>query len=251
LPKLIFLGTSNAIPDLQHDNTHMAVVGETRMALIDCGTNPIVRFKQAGLDIHDLTDVLLTHFHPDHVAGVPSLLMNMWLLGRKAPLNIYGLSYTLERIKKMMEFYDWGSWPIFFPTLFVDLPEQALALALDSPEFRMISSPVCHIVPAIGLRIEFLKSGRILAYSCDTEPCEAVARLAAQADLLVHEATGAGVGHSSAREAGQIASQAQAKALALIHYKAGDEDPSPLVNEAKESFQGPVFLAQDFMSIEF
>ena len=118
VPKLIFLGTSNAIPDEDHENTHMAVVGEDRFVLIDCVNNPIVRIKQAGLDVHKLADLILTHFHPDHVSGVPSLLMNSWLLGRSAPLQIYGLEHTLERVEKMMDFYEWCTWPNFFPVSF-------------------------------------------------------------------------------------------------------------------------------------
>ena len=251
MPKLIFLGTSNAIPDLQHDNTHLALVGEKRLLMIDCATNPIVRLSQAGLNVHDLTDLLLTHFHPDHVSGVPSLLMNCWLLGRKQPLHIYGLPYTLERIEKIMDFYEWSSWPGFYPVEFHQIAEQERSLALDTPEFRLYTSLVCHMVPCLGLRIEFIHSGQVAAYSCDTEPCPQLVRLAANADLLVHEATGAGVGHTSAAQAGEIARQAGAKALYLIHYPTGDFDPRPLVDQAKHTFAGPVTLAQDFMELAF
>lgn len=73
MPKLIFLGTSNAVPDIQHENTHLALVGGQRLLMIDCVNSPIVRLSQAGLNVDDLTDVLLTHFHPDHVSGVPTL----------------------------------------------------------------------------------------------------------------------------------------------------------------------------------
>lgn len=250
MTKLIFLGTSNAIPDQGRENTHMVLVGETRLVLIDCGNNPIVRFQKAGLDVMSLTDLILTHFHPDHVSGVPSLLMSLWLMGRKAPLTLHGLAHTLERMKTLMEFYEWESWPNFFPVTFHTLPEQELAQVIDNQEFRIFSSPVCHLVPTIGLRIECSKSGVVLAYSCDTEPCNAVIRLAKGADLLVHEATGAGVGHSSAREAGEIAHQAGSKSLALIHYKDSIDGRLELVKEAQESFQGTVFLAQDFMEKE-
>lgn len=251
MPKLIFLGTSNAIPDLRHENTHMAVVGENRLLMIDCVNNPIVRLSQAGLNVHDLTDLLLTHFHPDHVSGVPLLLMNCWLLGRKKPLHIYGLQITLERIEKIMEFYEWSTWPGFYPVQFHQLAEQELTLAFDNPEFRLFTSPVCHMVPCIGVRIEFPQSGQVAAYSCDTEPCPQVVRLAANADLLIHEATGASVGHTSAAQAGEIAHQAGAKALYLIHYPTGDFDPRPLVDQAKQTFPGPVTLAQDFMELTF
>jgi len=251
MPKLIFLGTSNAIPDESHENTHMAVVGEDHFLLIDCVNNPIVRMKQAGLNIHELTDLLLTHFHPDHVSGVPSLLMNSWLLGRTNPLNIYGLESTVERMGKMMEFYEWDSWPNFFPVSFHKVPNKELASVLDNKDFRVFSSPVHHMVPAIGLRIEFHASGQVAAYSCDTEPCQEVVRLGRAADVLVHEATGASFGHTSAAQAGEVASQAGAKKLYLIHYRTGGFDPRSLVEEARSTFSGQVCLAEDFMELDF
>ena len=44
-----------------------------------------------------------------------------------------------------------------------------------------------------------------MAYSCDTEPCDEVIRLSEGVDVLIHEATGESLGHSSARQAGEIA----------------------------------------------
>jgi ribonuclease Z len=251
MAKLIFLGTGNAVPDQSHENTHLAVVGDQRFLLIDCANNPIVRLAQAGLDVQKITDLILTHFHPDHVSGVPSLLMSSWLLGRRQPLRIYGLSGTLERTEKMMEFYDWATWPNFYPVEFRPIPVVEIAPVFDCPEFRVFASPVCHMVPTIGLRIEFLHSGQVLAYSCDTAPCEAVTRLAREAEILIHEATGATFGHTSARQAGEIAAQAGAKQLYLIHYPTGDFDPAPLVDEARQVFQGPVILATDLMELAF
>ena len=251
MPKLVILGTSNAIPDEKHENTHMALVGEDHMLLIDCVSNPIVRLRQAGLDIHGLTDLVLTHFHPDHVSGVPLLLMDMWLLGRKAPLNIYGLGHTLDRIEGLMDFYDWTSWPNFFPVQFCRLADAERTPVLKNGEFHVYASPVRHMVPTIGMRIEFPQTERVLAYSCDTEPCPQVVDLAAGADVLIHEATGASLGHSSAAQAGAIARQAEVGKLFLIHYRTGDFDTHTLVEEASQTFHGPVELAHDFLEMEF
>ncbi len=251
MPKLIILGTSNAVPDQTHENTHMVVVGEKRTLLIDTGSNPTVRLQMGGLNPLDLTDLLVTHFHPDHVSGVPTLLMNSWLSGRREPLMTYGLEETLLRIKKMMELYEWESWPNFFPVHFKNLVVEERLLAIDCSDFRVYSSPVCHMIPAIGLRIESPISGGVIAYSCDTEPCEQVIRLAAGADILIHEASGKGLGHSSAAQAGEIAQKAGVKALYLIHYPTGDFDPTPLAAAAQKTFGGPVGLARDLMELQF
>lgn len=251
MPKLIILGTSNAVPDVDHENTHMAVIGEERSLMIDCVNNPIVRLRQAGLPVNALTDLVLTHFHPDHVSGVPSLLMNSWLMGRHDPLNVYGLAHTLDRIERLMEDYEWQAWPNFFPVHFKRQPETELEPVFESREMRVFSSPVRHLIPTIGLRIEFPQSGRAIAYSCDTEPCPEVARLAAGVDVLIHEATGATRGHSSAAQAGMMAREANAKQLVLIHYRTGDNyDTRPLISEARKNYTGEVTLASDFMEFD-
>ena len=251
MAKVTILGSSNAIPDAQHENTHLAIRGHKSTILVDCAGNPIVRLKQAGVDLNHLTDLILTHFHPDHVSGVPLLLMGMWLLGRKHSLNIYGLPYTLDRIEATMDLYEWKRWPNFFPVAFRRLSEREKTPVLETEEFRLISSPVRHLIPTIGLRVEFSGSNKVLAYSCDTEPCPAVIELAAGADVLIHEATGASPGHSSPAQAAEIARQAEVSRLYLIHYPTGGVDPIPLVEEARRAFAGQVGLAEDFMVLEF
>jgi ribonuclease Z len=251
MPKVIILGSSNAIPTADHENTHMVIVGEDRTVLVDCVSNPILRLEKAGLDFNNLTDLVLTHFHPDHVSGVPLLLMDMWLMGRRKPLNIYGLHHTLDRIEDLMGFYGWAEWPDFFPVAFYRLPAQEMTSVIDCPDFRIFSSPVRHLLPTIGLRFEFNHTKKILAYSCDTEPCAQVIRLAEGADTLIHEAAGASRGHSSAAQAGEIASQAEVGKLYLIHYPTGKFMKGDLVEEARLRYQGDVKLAMDFMELDF
>lgn len=251
MPRVIILGSSNAIPSLEHENTHFVVIGEQRMVLVDCVSNPILRLERAGLDFNDLTDLILTHFHPDHVSGVPLLLMDMWLMGRRKPLNVYGLHHTLDRVEDLMGFYGWSDWPDFFPVAFFRLPGQEMTTVLDCPDFRVLSSPVRHLLPTLGLRFEFNHTRKVMAYSCDTEPCAQVVRLAEGADVLLHEAAGAARGHSSAEQAGEIATQAEAGSLYLIHYPTGKFAGDDLVSQAARKYQGSIRLAEDFMALEF
>jgi ribonuclease Z len=248
MPKLVVLGTAHAVPDEDHENTHFAILGERHRILVDCVGNPIVHLRKAGIEANRLTDLFLTHFHPDHVSGVPSLLLNMWLLGRSDPLDIYGLAYTLDRVEKLMDLFGWDQWPGFYRVNFHRLPESPLALALDNGEFRVYSSPVEHLIPTIGLRFESRQTGKTLAYSCDTQPCGAVVQLADKTDVLLHEATGDRNGHSSPAQAGRIAAQAGVGALYLVHYDPRDTD---IITQAQKEFLGPVVRAEDFMTIEF
>lgn len=248
MAKVILLGTSSAIPDSVRQNTHLAVVGKEGAVLIDCVGTPTYPLNRAGIPLESITELVATHFHPDHVSGIPLLLMNMWLLGRQEPLRICGLHHCLERLEHTMSLYSWDNWPDFFPVAFHRLPEREHVLLLEKEDFRIYSSPVRHLVPTIGLRIEGKVGSRTVAYSCDTEPCPSVIRLASGADVLIHEASGAGVGHSSAFQAGEVARQAEVGQLLLIHYPGSD--PVELVEEARSSFGGEAALARDFMSID-
>ena len=251
MPKIIILGSSNAIPTKDSENTHMVLVGTERMVLIDSGSNTILRFEQAGLDFDDLTDIVITHFHPDHVAGIPLLLMDMWLMGREKPLNIHGLHYTLDRIEGLMGFYNWSDWPNFFPVVFHRLPIKEMTPVLDCYDFNIHASPVQHFIPNIGLRVEFTQNQKTMVYSSDTEPCDESLRLSKGVDVLIHEATGESPGHSSARQAGEIAARAGVGRLYLIHYPTGKYAKKDLVVEAHTTFSGAITLAKDFMILNF
>ena len=122
---------------------------------------------------------------------------------------------------------------------------------IETDDLRIFSSKVKHLVPTIGVRLEFRDTNRVVAYSCDTEPCQEVVRLAAGADILLHEFTGASMGHTSAEQAGQVAGEAGARELYLIHYRMDRGDPAELVPQAQKAFPGRVVLAQDFMEISF
>jgi ribonuclease Z len=250
MAKVIILGSSNAVPSIDHENTHLVIIGKERTILVDCVSNPIVRLEQAGVDFNDLTDIVITHFHPDHVSGVPLLLMDMWLMGRTKPINIYGLHYTMDRLEDLMGFYGWDEWPNFFSVGFYRLPESEMAYVLDSAEFKIYSSPVHHMIPTIGLRVECKNPGKILAYSCDTEPCEQTVRLAGGVDILIHEAGGATFGHSSAEQAGEIATKAEVGKLYLIHYPTGRFANGNIAVEASKTYKGEIIIAEDFMTID-
>lgn len=252
MARVVILGSAAAVNDAQHDYTHFLLIGDSGTPiLVDAGSNPLGKIKNLGIDDELLQDVVLTHFHPDHVAGIPNMMMHMWLLGRKAPMRFYGLHHCINRIEEMMRMYGWQEWPNFFPVSFHRISERDDAPLLENEDFKIRAFPVKHFVPTIGMRIENRHNGRVLGYGCDTEPCAGVRKIAQGADILIHEAAGPPPGHSTARQAGDIAREAGAQALYLIHYQVWNTDPTPLVDEARAVFKGEVVLCKDYDQFEF
>ena len=244
MTELIFLGTAAAVPDIDHHNTHLALRNRAGVVLIDCGSSPLIRLEEAGIAIEEVSDIILTHFHPDHVGSLPLLLMNMWLMGRQQALRIYGLHHCLKRVEDVMGFYKWEDWPQFFPVAFHRLPEREHVLVLEQEGLKVFASPVRHVIPTIGLRLE-IEASKTVAYSCDTAPCPEVIRLAEGAQILIHEATGEEVGHSSPRQAGEIAAEAGVEVAYLVHYPVIGVNKKQLLTEAGETFTGNVLVAED------
>lgn len=250
MPKVVILGTSNGIPNEEHENTHLAVQSDERWVMIDCVGNPIVRTLQAGLKHDELSDIVLSHFHPDHVSGLPLLLMGMGLSMHSKPLAIHGLAQTLSQVKALLTLFRWETF-VEFPVSFEEIPAEELMPVVETDAFTLLTSPVNHFIPTVGFRIEFKASGKVLAYSCDTAPTASVVRLAENADVLLHEATGGSGGHSSAAQAGEVAKAAGARALYLIHYPIVNVDLEALAEEAAKTFGNEVRLAKDLMTFEF
>jgi ribonuclease Z len=102
------------------------------------------------------------------------------------------------------------------------------------------------------------RPGRLVVFTGDTRPCAAVVDAAQGADLLIHEATfgeeekerAKETGHSTAREAAQVALAAKARRLVLSHVSARYSiSADELVKEAREIFKETV-VAKDGMTIE-
>ena len=245
MPEIVLLGTAWALPSVEQENTYMALKGEHHTVLIDCAGSPYRRILKAGINPDQLDTLILTHAHPDHIYGVPSLVMSLWLAGRTAPLAVYATDETCETVESMMALYHPEHWPGMFSVHYHPVPFETGALLLDSPDFRVTIAQMRHMLPTIGLRILSHASGKVLAYSADTEPTAGVNALAEGADILVHEASGAGLGHSSAAQAGKAAHAGGVARLVLVHYGSEQLSAEELLAQARSAFDGAVWVARD------
>lgn len=181
-----FLGTGSAYPGSERDNTSICFSNAGYHVLVDVSGNPCRKLKQMKVDLGELDAVLFTHFHIDHIYGLPSLLWGMWLENRKKPLRLF-CDYRNEK-----KLYEWvatmeaDKWPIAFPieveTFDGDQEEQLLS----GGGMTFTCFKALHSVPTVGLEIRC--AGRVVVYSGDTEINTRIGQYD-HIDLLIHEAT--------------------------------------------------------------
>lgn len=257
--KFAFLGTSASIPTSARDNTSVVFYSPAEAILVDCGSAPVRKLEMIGVPLDNLKHVIVTHTHIDHIYGVPSLLHALWLKGREEKLTFHCFADTQPVIQKLIDTFGLLRKKAMFPIEIEVVPDSEHASVLKSSSFVVHSSLMNHNVPTMGIRVEEKLSGdsRVVTYSCDTEPCEALVRLATKADVLIQECaflsdTVDRHGHTIGTEAGEIAGQASVERLFLVHI-----DPSAqlrtadLIAEAKQKFEGPVVIPDDLSIYSF
>lgn len=98
---LVFLGTGSAIPTRKHNHPSMLLKYKDENILIDCGEGTQRQFRFANENPCKITKILITHWHADHVLGLPGLFQTLMLNGYNRELKLYGPKGT----KQMMSLY--------------------------------------------------------------------------------------------------------------------------------------------------
>jgi len=187
--------------------------------------------------------MILTHAHPDHIYGFPSLVHHLHLTGRTEPLYIYAPAETRRAAGGLLEILDLDKGFVVFHVI----PERRGHLLIEDDEYLLYTSPTCHGIPSVALRITSRISGRSLVYSSDTGPCPALVDLAQGADILIHEASVMEPSkiHITPWQAAELAERCGVGRLILIHYpQALLEHLQGALIEVHKRYGGEVHLAE-------
>jgi len=101
--KIVFLGTSFAIPTAKRNHTGIFLNYNGENILIDCGEGIQRQFRKAGLNPCKLTRIIITHWHGDHVLGLPGLLQTLSLSGYNKTLFVYGPKGTKKSMNAFLK----------------------------------------------------------------------------------------------------------------------------------------------------
>jgi ribonuclease BN (tRNA processing enzyme) len=186
--RLQFVGCGDAFGSGGQLNTCFHVTGDGVNFLIDCGASSLPALKRLVITRDDIDLILITHFHGDHFAGLPFLLLDAQFSRRSRPLVIAGPDGIEQKLPQVMEalFERSSKTKQKFDLAVVTLKPE------ETREFGAVSVtpfPVMHGEsggPHLAYRIE--AQGRAIAYSADTEWTETLIPLAHEADMFIAEA---------------------------------------------------------------
>lgn len=245
MAEVLLLGTGAALNDGSREPTMLALRGRQSTVLIDCGSNPVRQLQRLNVPLASIERLILTHVHPDHTSGFPLLVEMLWLAGRREPLPIHGPADAIDVARRAFAQWDTSDWKGL-----PDLQWHAVALEIGAPiasgaDFELTAAPGMHSVPVIGVRARDVHGGGVLCHSADGEPSPGIRALAQGAGLIIHEATGAFPGHSTAEGAAELAAGAGAKRLILVHLAPLANDLNAQRASAAKVFGGEVFIGRD------
>ncbi len=184
-----FLGCGDAFGSGGRFHTCFFVRSGAARFLIDCGASSLTAMKRFGVDPGDIDTILISHLHGDHFAGLPFVILEAHLVGKRTrPLVIAGPAGTKHRLVDAMEamFPESSRVTLRYPLEVVELAaEESRPLGSITVTPYVVEHPTTGASP-LALRIEC--GGRIIAYSGDTAWTDSLRRVARDADLFIVEA---------------------------------------------------------------
>lgn len=245
---LTILGSSSAVPRPDRFTTAHVLNAHERFFLIDCGEGTQIQLRRFRIRFSRIHHIFISHLHGDHFFGLPGLLSSFQLMGRKKELHVYGPAGLKTILTSLYE--QMGDQP-GYPIIFHPVDPQTSGIILETSRLTVVSFPLNHKKPATGFLFRE-KEGernarpgcRSYAFVSDTRYDHRIISYIQGVDLLYHEATYLDelkerariTGHSTAREAGQIAREAGVRKLVIGHYSARYRDPEVLLQEARAEF---------------
>lgn len=245
--RIVVMGSAWALSSATRDNTFLFLDSPGGGLLIDCAGSPFHKLLKVGGDPGKLRGVILTHAHPDHIYGLPSLIHELWLWGRVELLYIYANDGTQRFARTLIDLFNLWDKPL--PLELVLIPQEEGFLLVENDEYAIHTTPVHHLGPTNAVRVTPKMGKRVVTYSSDTRPCEELITLAKGSDLLFLECTAEEPqkAHLTPEQAGEVAQEVGAEELVLVHYlESMAQDPEGTMAKVKKFFGGKVHLAQDF-----
>ena len=274
--RITLLGTGTPVPSPERFGYSTLVEVGDKKLVFDFGRGVTIRLAQLKIPFGTINAHFLTHFHSDHLVGLPDLWLTGWLRppygNRNAPFRIYGppgvkkltdgltQAFTRDLEIRRVDEKDPESGIAF------DVHEVMPGLIFDEDGVSVLAFINDHgpfVVPSYGYKIT--TKGHSVVLSGDTRYNAEVVKQATGADLLVHCVTlipadllkqipayEAIYQHlASPEDAAKVFAEARPKLAVFSHIGLnGTSTVDDLLNRTKAVYDGPLQVGRDLMSIE-
>ncbi len=254
--EITVLGKSPAWQDIGGACSGYLVRDGDFVLLLDCGNGVFGKLREV-CDYVDISAVLISHLHADHVLDLVPFSYALSYAPRQQPVPVDGWPGTEHRARPHLyappgaqEFFRrvvgcWGDEALIENAFALEEYEPGDELTLGPLAVRFCEVPHYTLTHAVDVRTS---SGRRLTFSADCSPNYQLPTFARDTDMLLIEATlprperTGERGHLTSREAGEHALRARARRLVLTHFS--DElDAERVLAEARDAFGSEVELA--------
>ena len=154
--KLTFLGTGSAVPTARKNHPAVLLQYKDENILIDCGEGTQRQFRKAKLNPCKLTRILITHWHGDHVLGLPGLFQTLMLSGYNKTLRIYGPQGS----KRMLQLYI-GLFAHKGEKFPIEVHEFSTKKIIDEKEFQVEAEKMDHGTPTLAYSFSIKEKNRL------------------------------------------------------------------------------------------
>lgn len=246
---VVLCGTGSPLPDANRAEACTAIIAGGEFVLVDTGSGSWRKVVANNLPAQNLSAILLTHFHSDHIGDLGEALVQSWIAGRNHNINVYGppgveqvvagftQAYSLDtgyRVQHHGE--EWmpraGAGAIAQPIRLKS--NDAAALVFERNGLKVMAFKVEHdpASPAYGYRFEY--RGRVVVISGDTSKSANLAKHATGADLLIHDVIAKNLLQMAASNFDQAGNRRRAKlARDIVTYHASPIDAAEIAASAK------------------
>ena len=274
--RITILGSGSPMPDAERAGPSTLVEVAGASVLVDCGRGALMRLVGAGGAVQNLTAVLITHLHSDHITDLNDVITSRWALSLAPnPLRIIGPVGTervVERTLAMLE--DDIGYRLDHHDDLTEPPQVEVTEVSDGPVglgvdgLAVSAAPTEHapVRPTVGYRFE--SGGSVAAVVGDTIPCEGLDRLTEAAEVYVQttvrrdQIEAIGIPRmvdvldyqSTIQQAAETAARQGVRTLVMTHLVPAPPPDSPAEAEwaaqAAEGFDGEIVVARDLTVIE-
>ena len=158
---LVFLGTAGSMPTAQRAPAALLVRRGGDRLLFDCAEGTQRQLLRSSVGLVELGEIFVTHFHADHILGLPGLFKTFSLRGRERPLEVHGPRGLVDLLGSLKRVVGKLSYE-------VRVVELEPGDVLERDGYRLAAFEVAHGVPAVGWSlIEATRPGRFDVETAD------------------------------------------------------------------------------------